>query len=247
MTDNAGCTSSETYTITSGGALTLSTTGTDPSCNGDAYGTASVSISGVTSPFTYLWDDASLQSTNTASGLIAGSYSVSVTDANGCSNTAAISLTNPTAISLTSSTVDANCGNNDGSATVVVSSGDSPFTYLWNDPSNQTTASASAISSGTYKVIVTDANACQDSLDVTVNDASGPVVAVQNYTDALCFGAASGTATLQINGGQTHYSILWDDASAQTGITASNLAAGTYSAAVTYNLGCTANTTVTID
>ena len=134
VTDNAGCTSSETYTITSGGALTLSTTGTDPSCNGDAYGTASVSISGVTSPFTYLWDDASLQSTNTASGLIAGSYSVSVTDANGCSNTAAISLTNPTAISLTSSTVDANCGNNDGSETVVVSSGDSPFTYLWNDP-----------------------------------------------------------------------------------------------------------------
>ena len=247
VTDNAGCTSSETYTITSGGALTLSTTGTDPSCNGDADGTASVSISGGTSPFTYLWDDASLQSTNTASGLIAGSYSVSVTDANGCSNTAAISLTNPTAISLTSSTVDANCGNNDGSATVVVSSGDSPFTYLWNDPSNQTTASASAISSGTYKVIVTDANACQDSLDVTVNDASGPVVAVQNYTDALCFGAASGTATLQINGGQTPYSILWDDASAQTGITASNLAAGTYSAAVTDNLGCTANTTVTID
>ena len=96
-------------------------------------------------------------------------------------------------------------------------------------------------------MIVTDANACQDSLDVTVNDASGPVVAVQNYTDALCFGAASGTATLQINGGQTPYSILWDDASAQTGITASNLAAGTYSAAVTDNLGCTANTTVTID
>ena len=187
-----------------------------------------------------------MQSTNTASALIGGSYSVSVSDANGCSNAASIILTNPTPISLSSSTVDPNCGNNDGSATVVVSSGDSPFTYLWNDPSNQTTVTANAISSGSYKVIVTDANACQDSLDITVNDASGPLVAIQNYTDALCNGSASGTATLQINGGQSHYSILWDDPSSQTGITASNLAAGTYNAAVTDNLGCTANTMVTI-
>ena len=246
VSDNAGCTSNETYTITSGGALTLTTSATDPSCNGYSDGTATVSINGGTSPFTYLWDDASLQSTNTASALIGGSYSVSVSDANGCSNAASIILTNPTAISLSSSTVDPNCGNNDGSATVVVSSGDSPFTYLWNDPSNQTTVTANAIASGSYKVIVTDANACQDSLDITVNDASGPLVAIQNYTDALCNGSASGTATLQINGGQSPYSILWDDPSSQTGITASNLAAGTYNAAVTDNLGCTANTMVTI-
>ena len=115
----------------------------DALCNGSSDGSATVTSSGGTAPYTYLWDDG--QTTAMAGALSAGSYTVTVTDANGCTESQSVSVLEPIVLSSTVSSMDALCnGSSDGSATVTSSGGTAPYTYLWDD--GQTTAMASIIS-----------------------------------------------------------------------------------------------------
>src|ERR1051326_5721615 len=108
-------------------------------CNGGNNGNAIANASGGTVPYTYSWSNG--QSTQTASGLIAGNYTVAVTDALGCSSTQTVNITQPPALTDTINSVAAACGNNNGSAAINVSGGTSPYTYNW--ASGQTTSSVS--------------------------------------------------------------------------------------------------------
>ncbi len=192
------------------------------SCKGGNNGSANISASGGTSPYTYIWNPTA-QTTSAASGLSAGIYSVTVTDASGCSGTQTISITEPAALSASVSSTPAACGGNNGSASVSASGGTMLYTYAWN-PSGQTTQSASNLSSGNYSVMIADANGCTSSAAVTVA-ATGSLTATAS-NDTICIGQ---TAVLNAYGG-TNYS--WSNGATASTIQVSPFVITTYSVIV---------------
>ncbi len=208
---------------------------TNVGCNGDCDGDAEVSVTMGLPSYTYLWSNS--QTTTSISSLCAGSYSVTVTDANGCLGNTSVAITEPSALSFTSSVTDANCGNNDGVASVTVTNGVAPYSYLWNDPGAQTTATASSLSATNYSCLITDANGCTTTANVVVSN-TVPTVSVTSSTNTTCNGDNDGSATALASLGVAPYTYLWNDPSAQTNATAINLAAGTYSVTATDASGC---------
>ncbi|HTF05919.1 MAG TPA: T9SS type A sorting domain-containing protein [Bacteroidia bacterium] len=169
MTDANSCQSTATVLITEPGVLTPSSQQTDVTCNGDCDGSATVTPSGGTQPYTYAWDSAAgNQTTATANNLCAGTYSVTVTDFNGCTAMHQVQITQPPPLTTTTSTLPATCqACTDGSASVYPSGGTPSYDYVWM-PGGQTTQTASNLGGGTYTVVTTDAQGCTQTDTVTV-------------------------------------------------------------------------------
>ena len=125
--------------------LTSTSSSTDVSCYDGADGSATITATGGTAPYTYLWSDG--QTTATATGLGAGTYSVTATDANGCTTSQTVTVNEPTALSNLMSSTNVSCNAfTDGTATITVSGGTAPYTYLWSD--GQVTATATGLGAG---------------------------------------------------------------------------------------------------
>jgi len=150
------------------GNMTTSVSSTDASCYGYCDGEATAIATNGIAPITYSWDDPSSQTSSTATGLCAGTYVVSVTDSAGCISTETVTIDEPAALSTTTIIDTATIGNNNGGATITVTGGASPYAYAWDDPSNQTTASATGLAAGTYSCDITDANGCSTQIVVTI-------------------------------------------------------------------------------
>jgi len=246
VTDSVGCVDSTNVSISDLGGVSSSISFTvNISCNGNSDGSATVAGSGGGAPYTYQWDDPGSQTTTTATGLAAGTYNVTVSDTNSCISVSSVTLSEPSALSNTISSVAASCGNSDGSATVIVSGGTIPYTYLWNDPAAQTNATADSLATGTYQVVMTDANNCTDSTSATVSNIGGPSVSAVS-SNVKCNGGADGQVFLSVSGGTAPYNYLWDDPGVQTTAIATGLIAGTYNVSVTDSSGCMATSSVTI-
>lgn len=246
VTDANGCLQTASVSISQPMDLAVSTSGTNPSCNGTSNGSASASASGGTPGYTYLWNTVPPQSGSTASGLAAGSYTVIATDTEGCTETATVTLTNPPTIALSTSSTNASCATSaDGSGTVIASGGTPGYTYLWNTTPPQSTATATALNPGTYSVTVTDANNCQQSASVTVGMNAGMTLSTSTVS-VSCFGGSNGSATVSVSGGTGPYSYAWSTTPTQTTATANSLAAGTYTVTVTDANGCQQTTSATV-
>jgi hypothetical protein len=220
----------------------LTITGEDPSCFGGNDGEASVSVNGGTAPYTYLWSDG--QTTATATGLTAGTYTVTVTDANDCSVSESITLTEPTELLAEVVAGSIDCfGESDATATVTASGGTPPYTYLWDDPASQTTATATGLPAGTYQVTVTDSQGCIVVESITIVEPAALELTIDS-DDVLCFGESTGSATANVSGGTPDYTYLWSDG--QTTQIATGLAAGTYEVTVTDANGCEITESITI-
>ncbi|MBK6965471.1 MAG: SprB repeat-containing protein [Bacteroidales bacterium] len=126
---------------------------------------------GGTSPFTYLWNDPSAQTLATATGLAAGTYTVTITDANGCTATAQAIITQPTALSGGAVATSSTCGNANGSVDLSVSGGTPAYTYAWSN--GATTQDLVNVVANTYSVTITDANGCTATSSATVNNIGG--------------------------------------------------------------------------
>ncbi len=245
-TDAAGCSATASITITQPTALVANAVSTNPSCFAGTNGTATASAVGGTPPYTYSWTSPGTPTTPSVTGLSAGTYTVTITDSNGCTRTSTVTLTNPPTLSTTTTTTPVSCnGGCNGTATATVSNGTAPYTYIWNNPSAQTTATATGLCAGNFTVNVTDANGCPSQAVVTITQ---PTVLVNNLSSSsnlTCYGVCTGFAQVTASGGVAPYTYSWAPSGGATA-TATNLCAGTYTCTVTDSRGCTAIRTVTI-
>ncbi|MBI2271082.1 MAG: PKD domain-containing protein [Bacteroidetes bacterium] len=240
ITDTKNCTATSSFTITQpSAALTSTTSQTNVSCFGGSNGTASVSASGGTSPYTYLWNGG--QTTSSISGLSAGTYTVTTTDTKGCTAVATAPVTQPTVLSSTAMQTNVCSGASNGLAAVSISGGTSPYTYLWSN--GQTTSSATGLSAGSYSVTTTDFNGCTSTSTVTIS-LFPSISSSASQTNVSCFGGSNGSATVIPSGGTTPFSYQWNNGQTTTSIT--NLAASNYSVTTTDANGCTATSSVSI-
>jgi gliding motility-associated-like protein len=243
VTDNNGCTALDSAVVTEPTQVQPNVAVTDVLCNGDATGSANVlAASGGTGSYVGFQWSSSGNTTATENGLAAGTYTVTVTDSDGCSNTETFVVGEPPVLSTTASKSDVFCfGESTGTATANPSGGVTPYTYLWNDaPTNQTTQTASNLAAGTYTVTVTDNNNCTATASVTVNQRP-PLLIDSTVTNVLCNGDATGAITFNISGGTPLYNFVWSTGTAGGGSTTTEngLTAGTYFITVTDALGCT--------
>ncbi|MCF8423072.1 MAG: gliding motility-associated C-terminal domain-containing protein [Bacteroidia bacterium] len=164
--DNNGCSIMVIATIITASGPTLSVLSqTNILCNNDATGLATINANGGLAPYTYSWVPTGGNS-NSASGLTAGDYTITVTDASQCESLINLTITEALPISFTLSSSPALCGNVGGSATVTATGGVAPLTILWADGSSN--ATIGNLTAGSYFVTITDANNCSESGNVVV-------------------------------------------------------------------------------
>lgn len=229
--------------FTGSASVTSDYNGSDVSCPGDSDGEATAVPSGGQSPYTFSWSSGGSNAVEI--GLSAGTYTITVTDDNGCTEVINVTVNDPTAISATMSEVSASCGQSNGSATATGAGGSGSLQYQWDaNANNQQNATATGLAAGTYYVTLTDENACTHVDSITVTNPNAPVPSIQSSTNTTCFGDCDGDATATQTGGQSPFTYAWS--SGGNTDTETGLCAGTYTITVTDANNCSASTTVTI-
>ena len=222
----------------------VSTNVTSVSCFGGSDGTATVTVAGGISPFTYFWNTVPSQSTQTAINLSQGTYSITIKDGNGCSSQSSAIITQPQTLAVNSVVTKVSCsGGNNGSITATPSGGNAPYTYLW-EPGNITTATISNQSIGTYTLTVTDSKNCQITATYTITQPL-PLSVSLTQTNVSCFGGNNGSINSSVSGGTAPYLYNWKPIGA-TSANISGLTAGIDTLTVTDFLGCVSTHTITI-
>lgn len=234
-TDSNGCSAIASTNITQPTGPVLNISSSNVNCSGGSNGSALVNAVGGTAPYSYQWSNSGTSAS--INNLIAGNYSVTVTDANGCLVTATTTITQPSAGITASITVLslAACNNANGSATVSASGGIAPYYYSWSNGAN--TSTATGLSAGNISVTVTDLVGCNTTVSDQIAMALPPVAQIISQSDPTCFGGNNGNATVNVSGGAAPYTYNWSSGS--TNPTATNLIAGNYSVTITDATGCT--------
>ncbi|MBI2272137.1 MAG: gliding motility-associated C-terminal domain-containing protein [Bacteroidetes bacterium] len=245
VTDSKGCTAARSAVVTNQFIPpdAIASTVNDVTCFGAANGRVTVLASAGTTPYAYVWSPTGGVAA-TASGLSPNTYTVVVTDANGCTATSSATITQPAAMSLNPSSVNVTCGLTDGSASVAPAGGTQPYNVVWSNAATGYTAAN--LGAGTYTVTVTDAGPCTLTASVTII-ISNPLIVTTGSTNITCNGNANGTASASASGGSGTFNYSWNPGGyANSSIT--NLSPAVYTLTVTdgVNVGCTATKTVNI-
>jgi len=157
------------------GLINVNISQTNVNCKGAATGSATASVSCGLAPYSYIWDTLPIQKSAIASGLSAGTYTVTATDASNATQTAKVTITELPAISATYSTIpNTKCsGACDGTITINATGGTAPYIYKWDaNANNQITKTATGLCSGKYTVVITDANSCTFNKEVVLTSTS---------------------------------------------------------------------------
>lgn len=238
-----GCTDTAAFIISNSANLFANPGGqTQASCFGGSNGTATVNPSGGTAPYTYSWNTNPSQTNATATGLSAGSYTATITDANGCTAQNVFTIGQPPVAQAFGSSVNTACNAScTGSANVVMTGGTAPYTYSWS-PSGGNSSAVTGLCAGNYTVMVSDVNGCIASNSYTVSQPP-PVLANVTGTNPNC---SNGTGSAQVTGGggTPNYNYTWS--TGQTTSFINGLTSGTYTVTVKDAKGCTKTGTVTI-
>lgn len=236
VTDANGCFDTASVFINITTVLTSSTSAVDVTCYGGSDGSASISVTNGTLPFNYTWSAAGALNASTVNNLLAGTYYVTATDANGCFITDSVTVGQPAQVTTTTTSIAVSCnGGSDGSMAVAITGGSSPYTYAWSTSPQQFTSTVTNVAAGQYYVTVTDANNCSYLDSIIVTQPTALALSTGN-TPVSCFGGNDGTAWITASGGTAPYSAVWSNAMA--GDTISGLIAGSYSVTVTDANGC---------
>ncbi len=245
--DSKGCTGSASATINAApAAITASATPTQITCNGANDGAITLTPSGGSGSYTsFVWSNGA--TTQNISGLAAGTYTVTIKDANGCTGNASATINPaPTAITATTTTTQITCnGANDGTITLTPSGGSGSYTsFVWSN--GATTQNISGLAAGTYTVTFKDSKGCTGNASATINPAPAAVTATASVTQITCNSANDGSIALTPTGGTSPYSsFVWSNGATTQNI--SGLAAGTYTVTFKDSKGCTGNASATIN
>ena len=236
VTDINGCTVSSQATIISesGTMQILQPIVTDESCS-NGQGAIGITIQGAVSPL-FLWSNGTV--TEDLTNLSAGSYSITVTDANGCAINDTYTVLNSGALIALANTVvnDEFCGSGSGSISITISGGTEPYNFDWSNGGQN--SMIDNLVAGTYSVVVTDANGCSVQASYDVNNNAGNLSLSGLVTDEAC-GDGTGAINATATGGNLPLSFNWGSGELTEDI--SDLSEGSYDLVVTDNFGCTAN------
>jgi PKD repeat protein len=208
---------------------------------GAADGSASVAPQGGTPPYSYQWSNN--QTTATINNLAAGSYTVTITDANNCTATATANISNTGAPSVSYTATNALCyALCNGSIDLTITGGIAPYSVNWS--SGPTTQDITNLCAGNYSVTVTDNANCQAIVSVSITEPN-ELFLTAAITDASSSSANDGSIDLSVTGGIPQYNFYWSNGQATEDI--SDLACGYYSVTVADNNGCTVSEDYLVD
>lgn len=228
--DSLGCNAKATFNVPNQKQLTISGTTQLPSCT-QSNGSISVSVSGGSEPYTFIWSNGSTSST--VSNLSAGTYSVTATDAEGCYTSATYFLRENNTLRLSYSVTPTSCLDDaSGAINITVTGGVQPYSYTWSNGS--TTEDIGNLTSGYYTVTVKDSAGCQLSSRVMVFKNTFQVSSIINQPK--CWGDSTGTISLTPSGGISPYQFTWSNGATESSVT--GLASGNYSVTITDSTGC---------
>ncbi|MES2837845.1 MAG: choice-of-anchor L domain-containing protein [Bacteroidota bacterium] len=239
VTDNANCSALKSVSITQPQLLSINASATNETC-GEENGQVAVTIAGGTTPYTFQWSNGSTN--EDINFLQAGTYSLTVRDANLCTTTATYTIINEVSNCVINCNIEIgsgiisneNCGNADGAINISVLNGSIPYTFNWNN--NKHTEDITGLFAGTYSVVVIDDNLCEATATYTViNQTSGFVISNPVVTNETC-GNKVGAIAHTVSGGVLPYKFLWSNGATNRNIT--GLSAGTYTLTVTDAVNC---------
>ena len=240
VTDNNGCIYSDSVSIAEPSALSIIYTQTNVSSCSLSDGSISCTIIGGTAPYSYLWNNGSTN--KDLNSLSSGTYSLTVSDDNGCTTLLNATITDPSSPNLSFTKTDVNCnGGNNGSIDLSISGGSSPYNYIWSN--GEITEDINGLSAGQYSVQVIDNNTCIENITIIIDEPQSPnILTTQINVD--CNGNSTGSINLSINGNAFPYSVLWNSGQITQNI--NNLSAGNYSYTITDNDNCTYSNMINI-
>lgn len=251
--DTLSFTLNEPIDLSTAISATSNYNGYEISCNGSSDANINLTVSGGVTAYTYQWSTGA--ATEDISGVAAGTYSVIVTDANNCKDTAQVTITEPPALTSTISITSnyngygISCaGSSNGSLNVQVTGGVTAYSYFWSN--GATTANQSNLGAGTYSVIVSDANNCQDTLSATITQPT-PLASTVSVTTSFngsgvsCNGSTDAAIDLEVTGGVPAYSFQWSNGASTQDL--SGVGAGTYSVIITDANNCQDTASVNVN
>ncbi len=245
VTDGLGCVATATVAIIQEAPLNAVINSTATSCFGSSDGKAAVNVVGGTAPYYYAWSPYG-GSGSLATGLLAGTFNVTITDAIGCALTASITVNQPAPLTVSVSVNNnVSCyGGANGSAIAVPNGGNGGYTYQWL-PGGSTAQSPTNFIAGNYIVTVTDSKGCFQSASTTITQPPVLTSSLIGVSNNNCNGGSTGSATVTGVGGTTPYSYQWVPSGA-TGSVAMNLSAGVHTVTVTDGNFCSVQHTVSV-
>ncbi len=217
-------------------APNLSVSKTDATC-GNASGTITATGSGGVAPLQYSIDGTNFQPSGNFTGLAAGVYTVIVKDANGCQNSAVVTIINANGPSLSLAKTDASCGASNGSITVTGTGGLTPYQYSKDGTTYQLSNQFNGLAADIYIITIKDATGCTNSGNITVGNIGTTILSTQ--TTAASCGNSNGSITTNVTGGTAPYSYSIDAINFQTNNAFTGLASGTYTITVKDANNCT--------
>lgn len=247
VSDNQGCTGSATATVADGPQILANASHTDATCNYTTDGTATVAPSGGLAPYIVVWSDPASQTTFTASSLAAGNYTVTITDANGCTTIYTETVEAPLPLDVVGFGTDVNCFNGtDGTVSVSVVNGNpADYNYLWNNPNASSTATVTGLQAGTYTVTVSDNNGCVETESVTIGQPTQLTV-LMDSGDATCGNGSDGFVNATVSGGTPVYNFQWSLNNGPNANGLDDVSPGNYTVTVSDANGCTVVGSATI-
>lgn len=234
------CTATASATVTEPPALTVAVSVNNISCFGLNNGSVGLTPGGGTPPYQFAWSTGS--AAEDISNLGPGAYTVTMTDTEGCTATASMTITQPSDLTVEITAVDASCnGASDGGVNLTTGGGTPGYTYSWSN--GAATSFLANVVAGAYTVTTTDNKGCTETASATINEP--PAIIIETtISNAGCAGATNGGVTLAVSSGVPGYNFLWSNGTTDRDLT--NVAAGTYTVTVTDAAGCTRTTSATV-
>jgi hypothetical protein len=230
-TDDAGCSAAQSFAVGTPSAIVLSGNVTDVQCYGANDGIIQLNATGGSGTLTINWSNGF--SGTLVNNLSAGNYTATATDLAGCSANSTFIVNEPTAVEINLADFDIACDDPSGSAIVSPGGGTAPYIVNWSNGANG--YESGNLNTGNYSVTITDNQGCTATQAFQITQSENLSVFIQSE-NISCFGAANGSITVIVNGGDQNYTYEWNNAASTASL--NNLIAGQYNLIVTDGSGC---------